>query len=144
MCMTVLNEDFEVKVADEDIVCFKVLTKFRASPYQHYQYPEAGVVVTSVLATQGESPDGCRYSNVPPSRDYSEGLHSFVYQSDAEWEAADWGIEGMTAWKAMIPKGSRYFEGRFSRRHDVYMSDALVLVEPVFVYTDDLLKRGDI
>lgn len=127
MCLEVFNE-LVVKVAEADIPCFKVLTRFRASPYQHYQYPEAGVAVRSELDTEGHYQDkeGAYWQ-------LNVGLHSFAELDNAIYEANDWGLVGMTVWHAVIPAGSRYIEGFFSA-DKAYMSEALVLVKEQGTY----------
>lgn len=127
MCLRVWDGAAVVQVADEDIVCYKVLTRHDESPYRHMPY-KAGELVTSEL-DKGVRPvdsDGEPYG----FREYHIGLHTFIFSSEAEYEARDWSMMGMAVWHAVIPKGSRYIVGDFAGDKS-YVSDALMLVKKI-------------
>lgn len=115
-------------IADEDIICFKVLRDdgdgLLASPYREYIY----------VAGETEHLDG-------DMRIYHDtlwqvecvtvttGLHTFVELSAAQWERDDWGRTGMTVYAAVIPKGAKYYKGKHGYFNKAsYTSDQLLVL----------------
>lgn len=112
------------KVAKEDIYCFKVLYVYNegtpdaslSSPYRRYPY-KFDTIHRASLGLRMRS-TGHYY--------VEEGLHSFPDFEAAEYEMNDWLDEGMYVFVAVIPKGSKYFEGTFGyAEHKSYASTRL-------------------
>ncbi len=128
MCLRIkINE--KVKVADKDIVCYKVVRKFknygscdpqfvidRQTPYQDAPI-ELHRVLTTELDITGE------ISYFMDTELITNGFHSFIYLNDAKNEMFMFGIAmcedyksvtiAYEIWECTIPKGSKYHEGYF-------------------------------
>ena len=113
MCLRIAK-DQEVKIAQEDIVCYKVL-KSRDnglySPYQQTLYK----LGETMSATIGR-PEMMKILSIfgVDSNEFKgieEGLHSYADKESAEQFRT--GLIGMTLCVAIIPKGAEYYEGTF-------------------------------
>ena len=119
MCLRIAK-DQEVKVAQEDIVCYKVLKQRidgLTSPYQKMAYEKGRVMYAKigtpekmlVLDIFGIDSKNCL--------GIEEGLHSFMDKESAE-QFYFGGLFNMKVCVAVIPKGAEYYEGTF----DLYRS----------------------
>lgn len=93
-------------IAEQDIICYKfyiLINDKYVSPYRKCNMPGINELVTTELQE--------------PGRFYIEkGFHSFTYLEDAEIAAERFGnnYEDCIA-KCIIPKGSRYYAGKFGK-----------------------------
>ena len=109
MCLDVIN-NAEIKTAKEDIVCWKFGKKewgffrnFFVSPYYRFKYR-----VGKVYKMEGK----LEARETVISGDYivNEGFHSFLGRKTASAFSFIW--DRYVA-KCVIPKGTRYIEGKF-------------------------------
>lgn len=115
-------------VAEDDIVCYKVLSVnagMAKSPYQHHPYT-LGVSTRSSL---GVDPEPETYNAASRGCDtVSVGLHTFTDFEGASAEVDDWGPYGYYVFVAVIPKGAKYFAGIFEGMNlESYVSDELIV-----------------
>ena len=112
MCLEILkpkNPDkiSEPKIAKKDIVCYKVFKLFSEgrieSPYQGVDYE---------LKKKKKSMLVC-YMN-PVTQSVNIGIHSFIHLDDAIDESNDWSTHRMVVVKCIIPKGAKYYTGKFN------------------------------
>ena len=98
MCLTNLTTK-KAKTAKEDIPCFKVLDNYLFSPYQNLRY-----CIGNKMSTK---------DTIRPNEDgaVNRGLHSFMELGDAQTELSIWVMKEVVVYKAVIPKGAKYFEG---------------------------------
>lgn len=135
MCLTVYAENFDARVAEEDIVCYKVLDALRChdgsvemfSPYYGYEYTP-NLLVESDLEHDGwqlDSLNGLSFFEI------EKGLHSFVTFSGADYEVGDSVdfLKNAQIFAAIIPKGSEYYVGDFVSQQS-YASSALIVLPP--------------
>lgn len=116
MCLT-LN-DTEIRIAEEDIICYKVFVKqynTLISPYQkmRYEYGTVYVLETPMIVKHGkglwEQDIGC----------VEEGFHSFSYKEEAERlklvlsTLSKNAVSNYVVVKCLIPVGTRYAAGTF-------------------------------
>jgi len=140
MCLILF--DTEIRVAKEDIICYKVFEKRGddlISPYQnmHYEYGRAYVTETPIIVKYGVATRGY----------IEEGFHSFLKKEDAQYFASNlqtWflpvkpsilqvGMEFITV-KCLIPAGTRYAAGffcEFGKSFDSFCSERIIAVEEV-------------
>lgn len=122
------------KVAEEDIICYKVLTKDLKSPCYGLQY-ELGNLITSELKNDF-CDDG--YNSI------EEGLHTLKDLDNAKttsvftcWRVQNaWinmhGVNAPIIVKCIIPKGSLYYEG-----DKEFVSNQLIPQEIVYDATEN-------
>ena len=131
MCLTIpasINPP-KALIAKEDIVCYKLLRKYYdgriISPFQNIPYTLNELVnikKIEVIRRIG-------------STTIHAGLHSFGRQEDAFVCATH--IFGMfevfdyLVYKAIIPKGSKYYVGKFDCFNECYVSDALFVTDEI-------------
>lgn len=127
MCLT-LNSDSEIKIAEEDIVCYKVLEKhdgFVASLYRGFVYEIGKEYKTRI----GPRPQEF-YCEI------NEGFHSFLYKEDAKNEKIDFlqycKIKDwfLGCYRCVIPKGSKIVYGTYGAK-DAVVSEAIKIIEEV-------------
>lgn len=109
------------KTAKEDIICYKYLEEsyFKESlvtPYMNWPI----VIGETYTATFGITKKGFFGKVV-----INAGLHSFVNLKDVK----DEGSYGSILVKCIIPKGAKYYFGKFKYVLDTYASDKLTYVE---------------
>lgn len=133
MCL-ILTENSEIKVAKEDIVCYKVVRKTDLGLYESefYIYPYTmGTLNTSVpgitINTFYHGISGCITGYKPV---VETGFHSFTCKKDA-YEYAVCAANRMTnkihmvVVKCIIPKGANYIEGIYEV-YPNYVSDKII------------------
>ena len=136
MCLTVYAENLDPRVAEEDIVCYKVLDVLRrhdgsvemCSLYYGYEY-KPGELVESDIESDGVRYTGAEDGSALPYFEIEKGLHSFVNFSGAVHEIGD-SADFMTnaqIFAAIIPKGSGYYVGDFDGQQS-YASNALIVL----------------
>lgn len=114
MCL----KNAELKIAEKDIICYKVyvvVNRNLLSPYRREKAPEEGIIATTRLGTI-KSPNNVVY----------EGFHSFCTLSDAVDESFIWEDDTTVIVKCTIPKLSRYYKGTFGARIS-YCSECIIL-----------------
>lgn len=145
MCLILF--DTEIKVAKEDIICYKVMEKRDddlISPYQNmrYEYGRAYVTETPIIVKYGIATRGY----------IEEGFHSFLKKEDAQYFASNlqtWlylpvkprnhqvGMEcnpKVVIVKCLIPAGTRYAAGffcEFGKSFDSFCSERIIVLEEV-------------
>lgn len=127
MCLT-LTENSEIKVAEEDIVCYKVLRKvsetYATSPYFGFEYI---VGVTYKIDKKLEIFCGYEHKFV------KEGFHSFErFQSAKAFLHLRRKLlpKGCCIYKCIIPKGTRLIFGDFNNFSSI-VSEAIKIIEEV-------------
>lgn len=115
-------------VAEEDIICFKVLCYdgdgLLVSPYRSYGYVagETEHLDADMRVFHDTLCDG-------PWVVVQTGLHTFAALSVAEWERDDWCNSNMAVFAAVIPKGAKYYKGEHGYANNVsYTSDQLLVL----------------
>lgn len=131
MCLTV-NRDTTVMYADEDIVCYKLLNKFKSSSGQGYRYfsPYWGFMYLL----------GKNYVTTMKAHEYlrdgqlfvEQGFHSFFRKEDAldsfERVVGDNFGRNLALVRCVIPAGSEYYVGTWNvkrKLYDNYVSNSL-------------------
>lgn len=134
MCLRVENEA-TVKIAQEDIVCYKVMRKSilgLLSPYKQERY-NLKELKKAVIGKLELFPIFSFYGHDPLQfKAIEEGLHSFMELEEAV--AFMGGGDFYVICSATIPKGSEYYEGRFdivrtlkNNSYKSYVSNQLIL-----------------
>ena len=124
MCLYVKKGKFELKIAQEDIVVYKILAKrtcFIISPYQGFVY-EIGKKYKTRIEPQFH---GTYYS-------IGKGFHSFLREEDVWSEKMR--IQDFNStygcFRCVIPKGSHIVYGTYGSKDSV-VSEAIKVVEEV-------------
>lgn len=104
-------------VAEQDIICYKLYILFNdkyVSPFQKCDMPNINELVTTELQKPGEL-------------FIEKGFHSFAYLEDAE-NINEW-LESIyhksCIAKCIIPKGSRFYAGKFDYAEYSYCSESI-------------------
>ena len=125
MCLSNITTK-KAKTAKEDIPCFKVLTVNLYSPYQRYSY-KLGRKATSIIEF-----------DEPWDREegIGRGLHYFVNMKgakfDMNWFNCHLDLYMRTLiYKAVIPKGAEYYQGKDNYGHTAYVSNELIILEKI-------------
>ena len=113
MCLTATHR--RVKIAKEDIVCYKLLDSKLKSPFKGFKYKLNKLTVSNL-----DIPD--------EDKDIYKGLHAYQNISSANSD-----IKGIRlffgiitdVYKAIIPKGSRYYLGK----HNDIVSNQMIIKE---------------
>lgn len=124
----------EPLVAEEDIVCYKVLRRVRglgfhalritwASPYQQFVY-KFGKTYNAQMECEYRYQDIRNRTGSGYLWRVEEGLHTLVNREDAEEYI--WG----DVFTAIIPKGAKYYVGHVSGNLESYASDTLIVLNP--------------
>lgn len=90
-----------VKIAKEDIVCYKVLTSIMKSPYRDFQYERNKMYSIKLLKIDKNNND----------LEINEGYHAYVSYDGAYSSTAIMFLYDTFIFKAIIPKGSKYYLG---------------------------------
>ena len=132
MCLT-LNSDSEIKIAEEDIVCYKILREdsevYATSPYFEFEYI---VGATYKINKKLKIRFGDNYEG-DDSKFVEEGFHSF---ERCESAMAFLNIRrqflpaGCCVYKCIIPKGTRMIFGDFGNFSSI-VSEAIIIIEEV-------------
>lgn len=109
MCL-VINADehpnLKTKVADKDIVCYKVLSKDKNGDYCSLCYNRKKWIVGKEYSNHGKQ--GVYFNNV------HEGFyHSYMNKKDAEKHVHELPYRCGHVAECIIPKGTRYYFGWF-------------------------------
>ena len=136
MCLDTYHD--EPKIADRDITAYKVVkapmyAKYYISPYRGEMYMNRDIK-DSKLGTYQAFLYGSAYTVV------EEGLHTICSKKEA-FNLASQFTNGAVM-KCIIPKGTKYFEGRFSRAYNSYASARLVVGRRIgYNWLSDLYHR---
>lgn len=112
MCLYIRCDE-RVKVAEEDIIAYKILVK-NGNVYTSF-YREVESPLNTLLTTKL----GRKYRGA-----IAKGFHTFLKESNARMMNGGYG----TIVKAIIPKGSKYWEGEFCNS-ECYCSESIVYRE---------------
>lgn len=120
--MCLYTEQIKPKVAEKDIVVYKVLNHNMLSPYYGLSYPLNRKITSKLLCYDHE------WSPRTPIFNIEEGLHAYTKRRVAYARQHDLNIltkESVvySVYKAIIPKGSKYYIGL---DNDI-ASDALIV-----------------
>lgn len=122
MCLAV-NKTKRVKVAKEDIICYKVIKRIGKGVGLRYETPYRDQPIQlRTLYDESNNPmvvehscgfiqdwNGDEYKSI-----HGNAFHSFAKLKDAKWEANDWGTGddyNMIVVECIIPKGTKYYKG---------------------------------
>ena len=139
MCLDI-TKDPQLKVATEDIICYKVVRQSEnmlITPYQLMPV-EIGKTYISKLIEYDRA--------LGSGKGIDVGLHSFATIKSARIEINDWSLyisvrangklfqrsSDMIIIECVIPKGSSYYTGTFSiekSEHESYASDTLKYIK---------------
>lgn len=111
MCFWIHNDHAEAKIAEEDIVCYKVITNFdRSLHYFYYYKPNTTYEYVELQKLISYWPDDM------PS--IEKGYHSYSTYKFA--------LRGLVPWmkvvKFIIPKGTEYY---YNPDHNEYVSSVI-------------------
>ena len=112
------------EIAQEDIVCYKIYILIEdelLSPYQGSPAPAINKVTNTLL-------DRAYLSNYRGAYMISKGFHSFKYLDDLIKELDFWQSYDIKIFKCIIPKGTKYYEGKFNNSPS-YCSESIILKE---------------
>ena len=136
MCLITTKDIPEI--AQEDIVCYKfyVLHKVKddinlpsydkdgyLSPYQGMPAPIINEVTNTLL-------DRAYLSKYTAVYMVGRGFHSFKYLDDLIEELDFWLSFDIKIFKCIIPKGTKYYEGKYGDFHS-YCSESIILKEAI-------------
>ena len=128
------------EIAQEDIICYKfyVLHKVKddinlpsydkdgyLSPYQGMPAPTINEVTNTLL-------DRAYLSKYTAVYMVGRGFHSFKYLDDLIHELDFWLSSDIKIFKCIIPKGTKYYEGKFGD-FPSYCSESIILKETIDV-----------
>ena len=116
------------EIAQEDIVCYKIYILIEdelLSPYQGSPAPAINKVTNTLL-------DRAYLSNYRGAYMISKGFHSFKYLDDLIKELDFWQSYDIKIFKCIIPKGTKYYEGKFNNSPS-YCSESIKLIELIEV-----------
>ena len=101
------------EIAQEDIICYKFYKLYDngelLSPYQGLHAPAINKVTNTLL-------DRAYLSNYRATYIISRGFHSFKYLDDLINELDFWQSFDIKIFRCIIPKGTKYYEGKFRYR----------------------------
>lgn len=129
MCLTLDSSAVE-RVADRDIVCYKVVNKSIRSVYYRTFYRgnkiEIGKTYNSSLK---------KYTDVWKRSIVEKGLHSFFTKTDVFdlYKKTRKSSTPMFVVKCIIPKGSLYYAGTFGKSRS-YASNRIIYKEIVYTW----------
>jgi hypothetical protein len=145
MCLTLI-ENSEIKAAEENIVCYKVVQRLQPgiyrSEFRDYIYNagalnymlNGGLVVTTcpVITYPARYSKACTSIADKEWRFVERGFHSFTCKEDAYKYNADIHVcsSSYVVVKCVIPKGANYVEGTYMGYLN-YASDKIICVKEV-------------
>ena len=119
----------EPKIAEEDIICYKIYTILYKnkmySPYRSVLSPNVGIITTTLLGTPIKETNTLYR--------IEEGFHSFKSLNEAmiimcNYKLYSYLNKDHVVFKCVIPKDSLYYLGRFDK-YESYCSNSIKLVE---------------
>ena len=117
------------EIAQEDIVCYKFYKLYDNgklfSPYQGSHAPAINKVTNTLL-------DRAYLSKYTAVYMVGRGFHSFKYLDDLIEELDFWLSFDIKIFKCIIPKGTKYYEGKFGD-FPSYCSESIILKETIDV-----------
>ena len=129
--MCLLTGQLEPKIADKDIVCYKMVTKYRIigvylSEYQAFEYIIGRLYTNNIDVKHSEALLQTIYrKDTSLTGTYSISDFMFhSYQSPYKYS-----IRADTIVKCVIPKGAYYFEGKHNGRWGYASSQIKILEE---------------
>lgn len=125
-------------VAVDDIVCYKMCQKLKnnvfAAPYiRNYVYKIGQLHTETNFQTVAEP------NSIGKLYRASVGFHSFVNKYDAMRFTRD--DHDRSIFKCIIPKGSRYFIGKYYNDGDSYCSDNIIIGVDEKPYEPSLMDK---
>lgn len=133
MCLQIHGEPV-LKTAEEDITVYKVFYKdgdVYLSPFQHVEYNIGSIYSAELGLSAWEKDYNINFKEIgidnPPDYRVSQGIHTFTDFDEAK-RVADRRFDGRgCVCTAIIPKGSKYYEGvwYFNRGYGFYTVDEL-------------------
>lgn len=128
MCLT-LNSDSEIKIAEKDIVCYKILRKdsevYATSPYFGFEY-----IVGATYKIDEKLKIFCGYEH----KFVREGFHSFERFESAKafllYTQRRQFCPEYCIYKCIIPKGTKMVYGYFGGRSSI-ASEAIKIIEKI-------------
>ena len=139
MCLT-LTEKSEIKVAEEDIICYKVVRRLCSGVYrsEYYGYLyETGILDKSAFGDITITTRPCittyrsinfNYQDITGYEQVVErGFHSFTCKEDAYKYAERYRYSAVSyvVVKCIIPKGANYIEGIYGE-YPNYVSNKII------------------
>ena len=124
MCLITTKDIPEI--AQEDIVCYKIYILIEdelLSPYQGSPAPAINKVTNTLL-------DRAYLSKYTAVYMVGRGFHSFKYLDDLIEELDFWLSFDIKIFKCIIPKGTKYYEGKFGD-FPSYCSESIILKEAI-------------
>ena len=112
MCFR-LTKKQRIKIAKEDIICYKIVDKYLKSIFQGFQYKLGETYSISEFPAYTQL-------NVRDVLLIYEGFHSYINDPCA--------LIGTLRIKCVIPKGSKY---HVNKEEDVYVSNSIKIVEVI-------------
>lgn len=120
MCL-IVEKSKKVKVAKENIICYKLLKKDLRSSIQNFQYELGREYETSLSKVDcgnlSSHWNWCDQDSADAYQDimelcyaYQQGFHSYKTKKRAGWECSYYYISSFLLYKCTIPKGSEYIE----------------------------------
>ena len=124
MCLVLKDGDLQPKIAEADLDCYKVVINIGDSYYTYFR--SFKIKLDSGYTGELGKPELNNVSRLVIRR----GFHTFVNFEDAKkFVENNFDACSMRVIKAVIPKGSRYYEGLFYSLMDVkapsYASDVI-------------------
>lgn len=137
MCL-VITKFNKLKVAQEDIKCYKILFSFCPdmfwAPYQNFTYELEKIYSTNMSVTYDCNTIGLSFlryifynffSDILDVKGVNQGFHSFVNLKDAiKGRNKDIDYKRLVVCECIIPKGSKYYKGKYLH-YDGYASDSI-------------------
>ena len=137
MCL-VITKFNKLKIAQEDIKCYKILFKSSAhpglyyAPYQSFTYELGETYSTNISVSYDCNTFGLSFfrfifykffNDFLDVKGVNQGFHSFVNLKDAIKERKeDLNYEELVICECIIPKGSKYYKGAYLS-YNGYVSD---------------------
>ncbi len=130
MCLVISRKD-QMKIAQEDIPCVKLLT---VDENGEYRSPYMQTVYILGLEKTAEIGKKVKCFARWPAVAINEGLHSFDVNAEidiliTELETS-YPTNNVVKLDAIIPKGAEYYEGKFFIDGKAYVSNRLIVNKP--------------
>lgn len=132
MCLIVNKENCKAKVAEKDIICYKLMYGYCndnkeiriITPYQLKELPFNEPIVAEGRATKHPDDDDANQKLI------GQGvIHSYSTLDGAVDDMLNFG-DGNIIFKAIIPKGTKYYEGDFDGT-PAYGSKKLIITDVI-------------
>lgn len=139
MCLVITRFN-KLKIAQEDIKCYKILFKSGThpglyyAPYQVFNYELGEIYFTDMSVSYDCNTFGLSFfrymfynlfNNLLDVKGINQGFHSFVNLKDAIKERnSDVDYKRLVICECIIPKGAKYYKGAYSN-YDGYVSDSI-------------------